>query len=33
MLFFADAHMCNGTESYLTLKLGIQPQAIDAKSK
>lgn len=33
MLFFTDAHMCNGTESYLTIKLGIQPQAIDAKSE
>lgn len=33
MLFFTDAHMCNGTESYLTIKLGIQPRAIDAKSE
>lgn len=31
MLFFTDAHMCNETESCLTVKLGIQPQAIDAK--
>lgn len=33
MLIFTDVHMCNRTESYLTIKLGIQPQAIDAKSE
>lgn len=31
MSSFTDAHMCNGTESYLTIKLGIQPQALAAK--